>query len=138
MSFNRECNGHTIFILALRHYFQTIVTNRKAIVMKKLALHKVVTLVAALAIGSASIANDALARGGGGGATQTIPTNPGLTQTIPTNPGLPPATPEESTGRALGTISPQSPIHPDNSANLPDLGGFSVSPNTSGPSLPQR
>ena len=35
--------------------------------MKKLALHKVVTLVAAVALGSACIANDALARGGGGG-----------------------------------------------------------------------
>jgi hypothetical protein len=34
---------------------------------KKLALHKVMTLIAALAIGSASIASDALARGGGGG-----------------------------------------------------------------------
>jgi hypothetical protein len=35
--------------------------------MNKLALHKVVTLVSALALGSACIANDALARGGGGG-----------------------------------------------------------------------
>ena len=34
--------------------------------MKKLALQKVVTLVAALALGSACIPNDALARGGGG------------------------------------------------------------------------
>jgi hypothetical protein len=47
-----------------------------------------------------------------GGATQTTPTNPGLApatpEMIPTNPGLPPATPEESTGRALGTIPPQT------------------------------
>ena len=35
--------------------------------MKKLVLQKVVTLVAALALGSACIPNDALARGGGGG-----------------------------------------------------------------------
>ena len=35
--------------------------------MKKFALHKTVMLVAALAIGSAGIAGDALARGGGGG-----------------------------------------------------------------------
>ena len=33
--------------------------------MKKFALHKTVMLVAALAIGSAGIAGDALARGGG-------------------------------------------------------------------------
>lgn len=33
--------------------------------MKKLALHKVATLVVALAIGSVSIAGDALATGGG-------------------------------------------------------------------------
>ena len=37
------------------------------IVMKKLALRKVVTFVAAVALGSACIANDAVARGGGGG-----------------------------------------------------------------------
>jgi hypothetical protein len=37
------------------------------ILMKKFALHKTVMLVAALAIGSAGIAGDALARGGGGG-----------------------------------------------------------------------
>src|SRR4029077_13629702 len=53
------------------------------------------------------------------GLTQTIPPKPGLTQTIPTNPGLTPATPEESTGRALGTIPPQSSILPDTSGNLP-------------------
>jgi hypothetical protein len=35
--------------------------------MKKLALHKVVTLVAAVVLGSAGIANDAFARGGGYG-----------------------------------------------------------------------
>jgi hypothetical protein len=35
--------------------------------MKKLAWPKVVTFVAAMALGSACIANDALARGGGGG-----------------------------------------------------------------------
>ena len=58
-----------------------------------------------------------------GGATQTAPT-------IPTNPGLPPATPEQSTGRALGTMPPQSPILPDTS------GGFSTSPDTSGTALP--
>jgi hypothetical protein len=40
--------------------------NRKAIVMKKtLALHKVVLLVATLAIGSVSVASNALAAGGG-------------------------------------------------------------------------
>jgi hypothetical protein len=41
--------------------------NGKVILMKKLALHKIVVLIAALAVGSASIAGDALARGGGGG-----------------------------------------------------------------------
>ena len=35
--------------------------------MKKFALHKTLMLIAALAIGSAGIAGDALARGGGGG-----------------------------------------------------------------------
>jgi hypothetical protein len=35
--------------------------------MEKLVSQKVVTLVATLALGSACIANDALARGGGGG-----------------------------------------------------------------------
>jgi uncharacterized membrane protein len=39
----------------------------RAIAMRKLTWHKVVTLVAAIALGSACIANDALARGGGGG-----------------------------------------------------------------------
>ena len=43
------------------------VTNRKVIVMKKLALQTFVTLVAALGLGSACIANDALARDHGGG-----------------------------------------------------------------------
>ena len=88
MSFNRECNGHTIFILALRHYFQTIVTNRKAIVMKKLALHKVVTLVAALAIGSTSIASDALARGGGGGRNANDSNKPWLNANDSNKPWL--------------------------------------------------
>jgi hypothetical protein len=61
----------------------------------------------------------------------------GTTPNFQTNPSLPPATPEESTGRALGTIPPQSQILPDTSGNLPDTsGGFSVSPNPSGPSLP--
>ena len=41
--------------------------NRKVILMKKFALHKTLMLIAALAIGSAGIAGDALARGGGGG-----------------------------------------------------------------------
>ena len=41
----------------------------------------------------------------------TAPTNGigGATQTIPSNPGLPPATPEQSTGRARGTIPPAGP-----------------------------
>ena len=61
----------------------------------------------------------------------------GTTPNFQTNPGLPPATPEESTGRALGAIPPPSPILPDTSGNLPDTsGGFSVPPNTSGTSLP--
>jgi hypothetical protein len=61
----------------------------------------------------------------------------GTTPNFQTNPGLPPATPEQSTGSALGTIPPQSPILPDTSGNLPDTsGGFSVSPNQSSPSLP--
>ena len=61
----------------------------------------------------------------------------GTTPNFQINPGLPPATPEESTGHALGTIPPQSPILPDTSGNLPDTsGGFLVSPNPSGTSLP--
>jgi hypothetical protein len=60
----------------------------------------------------------------------------GTTPNFQFNPGLPPATPEENTGRALGTIPPQSPILPDTSGNLPETsGGFSVSPNTSGTGL---
>jgi len=35
--------------------------------VKKLALHKIAIIVAAMAVGSAGIATDALARGGGGG-----------------------------------------------------------------------
>jgi hypothetical protein len=35
--------------------------------MKKFALHKIAIIVAAIAVGSAGIATDALARGGGGG-----------------------------------------------------------------------
>src|SRR6478672_5533750 len=99
MSFNRECNGHTIFILALRHYFQTIVTNRKAIVMKKLAFRKYqMTVVGLMLSGTCVMAANSIT---------TAPTNGigGATQTIPVNPGLPPATPEESTGRAFGTLS---------------------------------
>jgi hypothetical protein len=40
-----------------------VVANRRIIVMKKLALQKIVTLIATLALGSGCIANDALARG---------------------------------------------------------------------------
>ena len=61
----------------------------------------------------------------------------GMTPNFQANPGLAPATPEQSTGSALGAIPPQNPILPDTSGNLPDSsGGFSVSPNTSGTSLP--
>ena len=42
-------------------------SNRRLSTMKMFRLHKVATLVAALALASAGIAGDALARGGGGG-----------------------------------------------------------------------
>ena len=53
--------------------------------MKKLVLQKVVTLVVALALGSACIANDAFARGGGDHRDNAHGFNCWKSQVVPTN-----------------------------------------------------
>jgi hypothetical protein len=42
-------------------------TNRRKVPVKRVKLHRAIILVAAVALGAASISSDALARGGGGG-----------------------------------------------------------------------
>jgi hypothetical protein len=52
---------------ALRGSIDAVISTGKEATVKKFLLHKIAIIVAAMAVGSAGIATDALARGGGAG-----------------------------------------------------------------------